>query len=424
MNIKDFEVGELVQLVDPPPTRPDRGWKSDHAAHNAIGLVTKDHYTSPHWVPILMPNPDGPGLVRRYVAVNLEVKRHRNAALKRQISKLEWTFNLYAAPGRNVNSTGADPEVFVVDKHQQVIPATDFLPNKKDAGTDRPFYDGFQAEFRVFQGGCHEQRIAHIWSALHHLEHLAKRHSPGAKLISNETMDVSPLLLAEGPRHLVQLLCNPSINAYKAAPPAIPPGPELPFRTAGFHIHFSGYKGRGYLSLKTNAARLVRLMDLMAGISSVALFAGLEDPRRRLVYGRAGEYRLPTHGLEYRTLSSRALMHPTLTYLMFDMTRFVINNHEVLTKELHNPGDEVVQEIINNCNVDAARIHVKKNAVLFNAFLQKAYATNSSKALELFMKGASQFFDENMHANWKLAGYEATGGMTAYSWFRNNMERL
>ena len=67
----------------------------------------------------------------------------------------------------NVSSyAGTDPEVFAVDAKGQVIPAFEYLPEKKDAlkimnksvlepqiGT--AFYDGFQAEFTIGPITCH-----------------------------------------------------------------------------------------------------------------------------------------------------------------------------------------------------------------------------------------------------------------------------
>jgi hypothetical protein len=66
----------------------------------------------------------------------------------------------------------------------------------------------------------------------------------------------------------------------------------VPFRTTGGHIHF----GIGKRDDET-VSRMVKALDAIIGVACVSLFDGIDDPRRRRMYGLAGEYRLPEYGV-------------------------------------------------------------------------------------------------------------------------------
>lgn len=66
------------------------------------------------------------------------------------------------------------------------------------------------------------------------------------------------------------------------------------YRSSGFHIHI-GYEN----PTSTVSAELVKYLDLFIGVPSV-LFD--DDLIRRKQYGRAGEFRLTSYGVEYRVL--------------------------------------------------------------------------------------------------------------------------
>jgi hypothetical protein len=66
---------------------------------------------------------------------------------------------------------------------------------------------------------------------------------------------------------------------------------------------------------------LAKLMDIMVGIPSVLLDRNPLAAERRKLYGRAGEYRTPPHGFEYRTLSNYWLRAYPLMSLVFGLTR-------------------------------------------------------------------------------------------------------
>jgi len=73
-------------------------------------------------------------------------------------------------------------------------------------------------------------------------------------------------------------------------------------RSAGGHIHI-GLAGVKHLQ-EIDPRRWIQMLDLIVGNTCVLLDRDPKAAERRQVYGRAGEYRLPPHGIEYRTLSN------------------------------------------------------------------------------------------------------------------------
>ena len=69
---------------------------------------------------------------------------------------------------------------------------------------------------------------------------------------------------------------------------------------------------------------VIPMMDLIIGIASVLLDRDPNAKIRRQVYGRAGDYRTPPHGLEYRTLSNFWIKSYPLTSLMLGLARFAL----------------------------------------------------------------------------------------------------
>jgi hypothetical protein len=110
--------------------------------------------------------------------------------------------------------------------------------------------------------------------------------------------------------------------------------------------------------------KIVKALDAIMGVAGVSMFAKYDDPRRRIMYGLAGEYRLPPHGLEYRVLSNAWLFHPVIANIVFDLSRsaamFGKNN---LLKHWDATEAETI-EVINTCNVEGARAILRRNKEL------------------------------------------------------------
>lgn len=264
-------------------------------------------------------------------------------------------------------SVGCDPEVFAETEAGELIPAFNFLGSKKDPskgpvihdGNNDLYWDGFQAEFTTTANGCmgyHSDSIRYgiegVWTAL-------KKHDPKARLSIRTVFDTPPeLLRASKPEH-VEFGCMPSFNIYGMEGMKAD-GYQVFHRAAGGHIHL----GCGKLA-KDVLERAVKAMDAVLGVACVSLFAKFDDPRRRQMYGLAGEYRLPPHGLEYRVLSNAWLMHPMIANLVFDLARgaFAFGFQDFL--KLWDGNEKETVECINNCDVKLARKILKRNKDLF-----------------------------------------------------------
>lgn len=327
-------------------------------------------------------------------------------------------------------SLGTDPEVFVVDEHGVVIPAFKFLPDKDKAvpmsfryGDGRPFWDGFQAEFttdvkRSPNSSCLSFTIDDVRNGLREVLRAAKKFDPKAKLTWRSVLDIPNHIMDEADPIHRELGCLPSKNAYPHIKPLVVDNPSaLPFRFAGCHLHL-GFDSTN----KKIVERVVKTIDAVWGTISICLFRGMEDKRRRIFYGRAGEYRDPSHGIEYRTTSSAALAHPVLLHLAFDISRAAayigMNEMEGLWKA----DEEDIVGCINEYDVAKAETIVRTNEGLLNSILRGRYTSlMASKVLDMIYDGALNYFNglTNMVASWKLNTYwsshSSTGGTSVYN---------
>lgn len=84
-------------------------------------------------------------------------------------------------------------------------------------------------------------------------------------------------------------------------------------RSGGCHIHIGNTSQEHTELMKKNAKSIVKFLDYYVGLWSVLLTQNnqLEFVRRNY-YGRAGSYRIPEHGLEYRVMSNTLIGHNPL----------------------------------------------------------------------------------------------------------------
>lgn len=297
--------------------------------------------------------------------------------------------------GTTTGYTGADPEVLVV-ADGVVLPAWEFLPGKQRLSPPQTFWDGFQAEFTILPAFCHDAVVSEIRDGLHSVYVAAKNKVGSARLVPDCVVEVPEDMMDAASDEHVALGCAPSLNIY-GAPPLNVDSRMLSLRFAGCHIHM----GVGPTS-RQQAGPIIRAMDALAGVASVAILEGREDPRRRMFYGKAGEYRLPPHGIEYRVPSSTILAHPVVTHLVFDLARLGVDIGEAGLR-VWDTDDEHIQAIINECDVAAARALLKSNLLPLRAMLSKIYAAHDYKAERLVFGGAQNLLDmTDMTTNWQL----------------------
>lgn len=162
--------------------------------------------------------------------------------------------------------------------------------------------------------------------------------------------------------------------------------------------------------LKENADMVVNILDIVVGNTCVLIDRDPGNIERRKNYGRAGEYRLPKHGLEYRTLSNFWLRSYQTTSFVLALVRFgvCIANNLQATKHLMSLVDpEDITKAINNNDAVLAQKNFDKIKVYLSSLtcgsmsgpfpLQGTY-------VDLFehfaKKGLDHWFKEDIMQHW------------------------
>jgi hypothetical protein len=307
-------------------------------------------------------------------------------------------------------SIGSDPEIFAQTGKGELLPAFEFLPSIKSPVISptgqRVYWDGFQAEFQTEAAGCLERHLGSIHSGLQTVLNAARAKDKTATLSSKNIFDIPPKLMEASKDEHVNFGCMPSFNIYGLKGLQIPPR-EIPFRPAGGHIHF----GIGVLDPvkgKERIENVIKALDKVVGVACVSLFQDYDRPERRQLYGLPGEYRLPPHGIEYRTLSNAWLIHPMIANLVVDLSRKAFMfGWNGFGKFWDSTEDETIKCIIN-CDVKKAQEIITRNKTLFIKMYQACYGTLRPETFEgiykVYMKGINSLIEtpNDIAHNWNL----------------------
>lgn len=327
--------------------------------------------------------------------------------------------------GQGVSTTGWDPEIFVTDAKNELLPAFRFLPSKaeplpwtategvygsnyKDSSI---YYDGFQAEFTTASGSCHGYGMDSIRQGLKGVLTSAKKYDPTAKLSLKSVFRVSPRVMDTCEDEHIALGCSPSSNVYGKDALFVENARLFPYRVAGGHVHF-GLSSSGWGQSKDwDIPAIVKALDLFCALPCVGLFADIDDPLRREFYGRAGEYRTPSYGIEYRTLSNAWLCSPVIAHGVMNLARKAVNIAKWLTPKEFGLSDEDLQGIINYCDVKSARKVVEANWKWFSSALATVWPTPDPclRALKTgLLEGVGSIFPEyeNVENNWRIGSHQ------------------
>lgn len=312
---------------------------------------------------------------------------------------------------------GCDPEIFAVegDDPEKVIPAWKFLGSKKEPsyttnnvghGAMPMYWDGFQAEFTT-RGGitCLGYVFDSVYEGMQGVYNYLKKYDKKAKLSIRSVLPVDfETLQTESEEH-VQFGCMPSYNAYGLSG-APNDGRTCPIRFAGGHIHF-GMAADHMQKIKDPAAlkRLIWHLDAIAGVTCVSLFEKWDNPARRNYYGLPGEYRLPKHGLEYRTLSNAWLCHPLIGNIVFEVARraYALGLTDI---DVWEATEGEVLDCILSHNVEVARAILNRNKDVFKSLMSVRPGGDTELLFNVVSRDMSETIaePENLEKNWHLAG--------------------
>lgn len=277
-------------------------------------------------------------------------------------------------------TVGSDPEIFAVDASGTVIPAFTYLP-PKGPGVTR-FFDGFQAEWTTAPGQCIGYQMDHVRTGLLDVRTAARAVDPTAKLSTASVVDIPSGWLDTIPREHFKLGCAPSENVY-GEEPLRPDTPELiPYRSAGWHMHFGfktqvsevGWDEKSKIPelSKETIHRTVRLLDQILGVAMVPFGTKYYDPRRREMYGRAGEYRYG-RTLEYRVPEVLLGAHPVTWNLFWDLGRQTAWLGLKNLAFIWEADDDEVRCAINEGNTKVAIRILQHNEKILRRILNKCY---------------------------------------------------
>ena len=344
---------------------------------------------------------EGQGVKGAYLAITEEIVR---TVMTEEEQERMVARNVIRTLPRVVDSQGSDPEMFVVDKDGIVIPSFKFLPDKKTVRGDTfAFWDGFQAEFNIPGVSCLDQSVAFLQQGLRNLLDAAKKHDPKAELTIKPTLTIPPHFLTEEKDEHVQFGCMPSKNVY-GMKGIQADGREVSVRSAGGHIHI-GLRSEQ----KKNIETYIKALDAILGVACVSMFGKIDDPIRRKYYGLAGEYRTPSHGVEYRTLSNAWMCHPNISYIVFELARKVITlvDKGMFKHWQYNESDVI--SCINECNIPLAMEILHQNEAMFKDILMSfcyQRPETTQVVYNTFIAGVEVLIKDpnDLVSNWNLDG--------------------
>ena len=280
---------------------------------------------------------------------------------------------------------GCDPELFVtrlagkVRKRQTAVCSWDVVPPTAVGQVTR---DGVQVELHAGGNtGCRQSVSSSISTAFEELHQLLlplQAKDPTVKISFDPMVTLTPGDLKRLDPDARELNCKPSLNAY-GREPIHRDGDTYPYRTASGHLHLGS---RLFTERLVDPVMAVKIYDLAVGIPCVLVDQDPSQKIRRETYGRAGEYRLPVHGLEYRVPSNFWLKDYRLMALVFGLAKTATQVIDGLRKDadiscrkakdvlLNKVDFAEVERVINENDFDGAlRIWTESIRPLSNLIL-------------------------------------------------------
>lgn len=214
---------------------------------------------------------------------------------------------------RNTPQWGTDPEGFF-EKGGQIIGSEKLIPPRGiNNYSGRVVRDGVQFELNPISSPS-VSRLGRNISGLFGTLQRKLDQNKGVSICFDGLVEVSEKELNSLSPATRILGCNPSFNAYEDRPITVDPVLYRK-RSSGGHIH----TGSNDPNFRKERRQAIYVYDIVVGNACVLLDRDPGAKERRENYGRAGEFRLPDHGLEYRTISNFWLRDYTLMSFAFGM---------------------------------------------------------------------------------------------------------
>lgn len=309
---------------------------------------------------------------------------------------------------------GADPEFFFMKKKRVIGCEKLISQDGEEGGEGKIIIDGVQAEMNIDPSTCRQlvgSRIKRLFDVAHDLikdhKELSISVDPLVPITKRELGNLSDKAKFFG--------CTPSKNIYdERNVMPITDSSKYYFRSAGGHIHIGGGESRQRL-LHENQKEYIKMMDIIVGNTCVLLDRDNGNIERRRVYGRAGEYRVPRHGLEYRTLSNFWLRDYVLVSFVLGLTRIAFS---LVTSKLEDKtrfadkifkavDQELIRKAINDNDFDLAMqnfLQIKDilEEIIPNEEYEMTLCKNNMQHFLTFVNnGIDHYFSKDVIKNWK-----------------------
>lgn len=315
-------------------------------------------------------------------------------------------------------SLGCDPELFL-KQGSNIIGSEKVITSIGEV-----IRDGVQVEFNPQNEYCRQDLGRNIKRCFDNLRSQLKAGINPDFNISIEVSDEEYNSLGNDAK---QLGCKASKSSYKERSKITKSKKTTKQRSAGGHIHLGYGDSMTYEAMKEEEA-VVTLLDIIVGNTCVLIDRDPGNITRRKLYGRAGEYRTTSYGLEYRVLSNFWLRHYVIFSLVFNLARFAVrilatdydtgSNHYTNILEKVNLND--IRKAINNNDFNLAQ----KNFNAIKDYLKEisgdesadAFALSRVEAFEkLYTDGLDKHFSNDYLANWSKQEFEYGFGWESFA---------
>lgn len=168
--------------------------------------------------------------------------------------------------------------------------------------------------------------------------------------------------------------CNPSFDAY-AEDVRVPAPFKDGLRSGSFHLHLGNadfVKGEGKLLDMPSKVQAIKLLDSLVGVPSILINQDETSLARRMLYGKAGEFRPTPYGIEWRVLDNYALRSPQLVELIFDLVQhaLVVIDQDAEREVLDTTDLRLVRSAIDTNNKVLADMAMRRSG-LSNALMKR-----------------------------------------------------
>jgi hypothetical protein len=324
---------------------------------------------------------------------------------------------------------GCDPEFFFSKKgkvigSEKVLPEDGMKSGEYQShtgvgdGKGRIVIDGVQAELNPRPDTCRANLANEISSCFRELVKKMKELDVTADF--SRAVNISDEEMASLSEKSKTFGCSVSYNSNRGGKASvITVDPHVyRVRAAGGHLHFGGGPNAGandpILKVLKQPQRTVPMLDVVLGNTCVLIDRDPANAERRKVYGKAGEFRKPKHGLEYRTLSNFWLKDYKLMSFVTGLGRQAIllvansaegDEHSWESKIRAAVDIKDVERAINTNDVELARANFEKiKPILLEAFKYgDSYPITADKidAFEHFIKkGVDYWFTGDIVEHW------------------------